>query len=44
VDDVKEATGWDIAVAEDVRETCRPTVEEVRLLREEIDVVRLYLR
>lgn len=44
VDDVRAATGWDIAVAEDVRETARPTVEEVRLLRDEIDTVRLYLR
>ncbi|MER7559298.1 CoA-transferase [Nocardioides sp. NPDC126508] len=44
VDDVRAATGWEIAVADDVRETARPTVEEVRLLREEIDTVRLYLR
>ncbi len=44
VDDVRAATGWDVRVAEDVRETARPTVEEVRLLREEIDTVRLYLR
>ena len=44
VDDVRAATGWDIAVADDVRETERPTVEEVRLLRDEIDTVRLYLR
>ena len=44
VDDVRGATGWDIAVADDVRETARPTVEEVRLLRDEIDTVRLYLR
>lgn len=44
LDDVRAATGWDITVAEDVRETERPTVEEVRLLRDEIDTVRLYLR
>lgn len=44
VDDVRAATGWDVAVADDVRETARPTVEEVRLLRDEIDTVRLYLR
>lgn len=44
VDDVRDATGWDISVADDVRETARPTLEEVRLLREEIDTVRLYLR
>ncbi|NYI78859.1 CoA-transferase subunit beta [Nocardioides panzhihuensis] len=44
VDQVRAATGWDIRVADDVRETGRPTVEEVRLLRDEIDTVRLYLR
>ncbi|KQY50114.1 MULTISPECIES: CoA-transferase subunit beta [unclassified Nocardioides] len=44
VDEVRAATGWDIVVADDVRETERPTVEDVRLLREEIDTVRLYLR
>lgn len=44
IDEVRAATGWDLAVADDVRETVPPTVEEVRLLREEIDTVRLYLR
>lgn len=42
--EVRGATGWSIAVADDVRETEPPTVEDVRLLREEIDTVRLYLR
>lgn len=44
VDEVQEATGWDLIVRPDLVETPRPTVEEVRLLREEIDTVRLYLR
>lgn len=44
VEQVRENTGWDLAVAEDVRVTAEPTVEEVRLLRDEIDTVRLYLR
>jgi len=44
VDDVRAATGWQIRVASTVTETARPTAEEVRLLREEIDTVRLYLR
>ena len=44
VAEVQDATGWDIGVADDVRETARPTEEVVRLLREEIDTVRLYLR
>ncbi|HLR44802.1 MAG TPA: CoA-transferase [Brevibacterium sp.] len=44
VDQVQEATGWDLRVADEVRSTMEPTVEEVRLLRDEIDTVRLYLR
>lgn len=44
VDDVKAATGWDIPVADDVRVTQRPSAEDVRVLREEVDPGRLYLR
>lgn len=44
VEDVLAATGWPLRVAEDVTETPRPRAEDVRLLREEIDTVRLYLR
>ncbi|TFV63850.1 3-oxoadipate--succinyl-CoA transferase subunit B [Geodermatophilus sp. DF01-2] len=44
VQQVRENTGWDLAVAHEVTETPRPTREDVRLLREEIDTVRLYLR
>lgn len=41
---VREATGWELAVADDLTETPPPSEEDVRLLREEIDTVRLYLR
>lgn len=44
VDEVKRATGWDIPVAADVCETQRPSVEDIRLLHQEIDPGRLYLR
>lgn len=44
VEQVRQSTGWDLAVAPEVLETPRPTREDVRLLREEIDTVRLYLR
>ena len=44
VEQVRENTGWDLAVAPTVETTAEPTVEEVRLLRDEIDTVRLYLR
>ncbi|WP_231444830.1 CoA-transferase subunit beta [Brevibacterium zhoupengii] len=41
---VQEQTGWDLAISDDLSVTQEPTAEEVRLLRDEIDTVRLYLR
>jgi len=37
VDQVQEATGFPLVVADDVVQTPAPTDEEVRLIREEID-------
>lgn len=33
----REATGWELKVADDVEETPPPTAEELRLIREELD-------
>lgn len=44
VEEVLASTGWRLRVADEVVETARPTLEDVRLLREEIDTVQLYLR
>lgn len=44
VEEARAATGWDLACREDVTVTPPPTREAVRLLEEEIDTVRLYLR
>ncbi|MFW0794437.1 CoA-transferase [Gordonia sp. CPCC 205515] len=44
VDQVRAATGWDLQVSADVSRTPIPTVEEIRVLRDELDRVRLYLR
>ncbi|GAA1233395.1 CoA-transferase subunit beta [Prauserella halophila] len=44
VAEATENTGWDLRVRGDVTVTPRPRTEDVRLLREEIDTVRLYLR
>ncbi|MBS9375238.1 CoA-transferase subunit beta [Rhodococcus sp. B50] len=44
VDEVRAATGWDLKVSDDLTRTEDPTAEEIDLLRNEIDKVRLYLR
>ncbi|WP_068164922.1 CoA-transferase subunit beta [Rhodococcus phenolicus] len=44
VDDVVAATGWDLQVSDALTVTEPPTAHEIRLLRDEIDKVRLYLR
>lgn len=44
VDQVRENTGWDLKVADDLRVTPQPTAEELRLLRNDIDPRRVYLR
>jgi len=37
VEQVQEATGFPLLIADDLTETAMPTAEEVRLIREEID-------
>ncbi|GAA4659696.1 MULTISPECIES: CoA-transferase subunit beta [Amycolatopsis] len=41
---VREATGWALEVADDVTEIEPPTGAELRLLREDVDPDRVYLR
>ena len=41
---VRESTGWDLKVADDLRETESPTDEELRLIREELDPEGTYTR
>ena len=41
---VKANTGWDLKIADDVRETTPPTVEEIRILREELDPTGIFLK
>ncbi len=36
-------TGWDLKIAPVLRETAAPTIEELRMLREELDPQRIYL-
>jgi glutaconate CoA-transferase subunit B len=41
---VRESTGWDLTVANDLRETEPPSDEELRLMREELDPEGTYTR
>jgi glutaconate CoA-transferase subunit B len=41
---VRESTGWDLKVANDLRETEPPSDEELRLMREELDPEGTYTR
>jgi len=43
-DQVRENTSWDIKVADEVGETPPPTQEELRLIREELDLDGTYTR
>lgn len=44
VEQVRERTGWPVKVMDSLTATSPPTAEELRLLREEIDPGRVYLR
>jgi glutaconate CoA-transferase subunit B len=41
---IKENTGWDLKVADNVRETERPAPELIRILREELDPTGIFLK
>lgn len=44
VDEVAEATGWPLRVADDVETVEPPTPEELEVLRTQVDPTRVYLR
>jgi glutaconate CoA-transferase subunit B len=44
IEKVRESTGWELKVADDVRETEPPTDEELRLIRDELDPEGTYTR
>ncbi len=44
LDEVREKTGWEMKVADDLREAPAPTAEELRLIREELDTDGIYTR
>jgi len=44
LDRVREATGWELAVADDLAETPAPTPDELRLIREQLDPAGVYSR
>lgn len=44
VEQVREATGWDLQVADDLTTIDPPTEAELRVLRDDVDPARVYLR
>jgi len=44
VETVRANTGWDLKISNDIRETEPPTVEEIRILREELDPTGVFLK
>lgn len=44
VEKARENTGWDLKVAENLKETEPPTEEEIRILREKLDPTGIYLK
>jgi len=43
VDDVRANIGWDVRIADRIDETPAPTGEELRIIREELDPLHLYI-
>ena len=43
-DEIRENTAWDLKFAESVQETPTPSPEQIRILREELDPDRLFLK
>ncbi len=44
IETIKKNTGWDLKIAENVRETERPAPELIRILREELDPTGIFLK
>jgi len=44
VDEVLAEVGWELRIADQIRETPAPTDEELRMLREDVDPTGLYSR
>jgi glutaconate CoA-transferase subunit B len=44
VEEARSNTGWDLRVAPSLRTTQPPTIEELRILREELDPTGIYLK
>ncbi len=44
LDAVRDHTGWDLRIADDLHETEPPTVEELHVLRHELDPDGIYVR
>ena len=43
LEQVRNNTGWDVHVSASLKSTDRPTNEELRIIREELDATHLYI-
>jgi glutaconate CoA-transferase subunit B len=43
IEQVRDNTGWEVSVSEDLKQTSPPTAEELRIIREELDPTHLYV-
>ncbi len=43
VEMVKENTGWDLKIASNLQETIPPSIDELRILRNDLDPTRIYI-
>jgi hypothetical protein len=41
IDNIKESTGFELIIPEDIQETNPPTVKEIKVLREKVDPLKI---
>jgi len=44
LEDIRQNTGWEIRISDDLKETVPPTEEELRLLRERVDPAQKFIK
>jgi len=44
IDEVKDTISWDVAVSESIKKTLYPTADELKIIREDLDPDKIYLK